>query len=65
MPRNIQYLNYDGTAWYAVGIATIMSGGKEAGYFGGTLTLKRLGVYLYRATYDGESLYAPAISNVA
>ena len=60
---NIQRLNYDRTAWYTIGNLTTISGGKQAGFFRGTLTLKNPGVYIYRATYDGDSQCAPAVSN--
>ena len=60
---NIQRLNYDGTAWYTIGSRTTQTG-KYAGFFAATNDSANPGPYIYRATYDGDSQYAPAISNV-
>jgi hypothetical protein len=60
---NIQRLNYNGTTWYNLGTLTTLTG-KDAGLFGASITPKEPGPHIYRATYDGDSRYAPAISNV-
>ncbi len=60
---NVQRLNYDGTSWSTIGSLTTQTG-KYAGFFAGTITPRYEGPYIYRATYDGDSHYAPTISNV-
>jgi hypothetical protein len=59
---HIQRLNYDGTAWDHIGDLTTMSG-NYSGFFIVSITPKEQGAYVYRATFDGDSQYEPAISN--
>jgi len=60
---NIQRLDtYDGT-WYTRGTLTTMSG-NFSGFFIVHITPKEPGTYIYRATFDGDINYAPAVSNV-
>jgi len=60
----IQQLNYDGTAWNKLGTLQTLTG-KEAGFFAGSVTPNSKGYYIVRATYDGDSNYAPTVGNVA
>ncbi|HXY87628.1 MAG TPA: Ig-like domain-containing protein [Candidatus Acidoferrales bacterium] len=57
---NIQSLNSDGETWSTVGTL----GTSESGAFDVKLTPTAVGVYTYWITYDGDSQYAPAVSNV-
>ena len=59
----IQQLNYDGTEWNKLGTLQTLTG-KEAGFFAGSVTPNSKGYYIVRATYDGDSNYAPTVSNV-
>jgi len=59
----IQQLNYDGTAWNKFGTLQTLTG-KNAGLFAGSVTPKSKGYYVVRAIYDGDSNYAPTVSNV-
>jgi len=59
----IQQLNYNGTEWNKLGTLQT-STDKDAGIFVGNITPKDRGYHIYRATYDGGSNYAPAVSNV-
>jgi len=61
---NIQQLNTNGTTWHTLGTVQTSSTGKEAGFFEGSYTPKSKGYHILRATYDGDSNYAPAVSNV-
>jgi len=61
---NIQEMNTNGTAWHNLGTLQTSSTGKEAGFFAGSYTPKSKGYHILRATYDGDSSYAPAVSNV-
>ena len=61
---NIQQLNTSGTAWHTLGTVRTSSTGKEAGFFTGSYYPKIKGYRILRATYDGDSNYAPAVSNV-
>jgi hypothetical protein len=60
---NIQRMSYDGTTWYTEDTVTTMSG-KYSGIFSVYITPKDPGTYIYRATYDGNNTYSPAVSNV-
>jgi len=57
----IQQLNDNGTAWNTLGTLQTSSTGKDAGYFAGSVTPKSKGYNILRATYDGDSDYAPAV----
>jgi len=64
---NIQSMNSDGKTWSTV--ATRITEAVDQQGHGGTLFIVKLtptvaGVFTYRVTYDGDSQYAPAISNV-
>jgi hypothetical protein len=59
---NIQSMNSDGT-WSTVATKTT-DVPVPLGMFRTTLTPAVAGVYTYRVTYDGDSQYAPAVSNV-
>ena len=61
---NIQQLNTNGSAWHTLGTVLTSSTGKEAGFFTGSYCPKIKGYHILRATYDGDSNYAPAVSNV-
>ena len=71
---NIHSLNSDGQTWTTVATEiTIESVNQHkittkedsfAGFFTVTLTPEAAGVYHYRMTYNGNSQYAPAVSNV-
>ena len=60
----IQQLNYNGTEWNKLGTLQTSSTGKDVGIFTGSVTPRDQGYHIYRATYDGDSNYAPAVSNV-
>jgi hypothetical protein len=59
---HIEKLDYYGTTWNHVSDVTTMSG-KFSGFFTIKTTPRDPGAYVYRATYDGDSQYAPAISH--
>ncbi len=70
---NIQSLNSDGKTWTTVATKTTWSTIPPSiynpelnvmGEFMVKLTPTAAGVYTYRVTYDGDSQYAPAVSNV-
>ncbi|MGB8310976.1 MAG: Ig-like domain-containing protein [Halobacteriota archaeon] len=64
---HIQSMNSDGQTWTTVATRNTMP---EQGFFHTegvvvvSLTPMAAGVYNYRITYDGDSRYAPAVSNV-
>lgn len=57
---NVQSLNSDEKTWSAIGTY----GTSESGAFDVKLIPTAAGVYTYRITYDGDSQYAPASSNI-
>jgi len=61
---NIQRMSYNGTAWQTLSTVQTPSTGKEAGIFEGSYTPKSKGYHILWATYDGNSNYAPTVSNV-
>ena len=66
---NIQSMSSDGKTWTTVHAErtlpdTSQTGNNYSGRFIMTLTPVVAGVYTYRVTYDGDSQYAPAVSNV-
>ena len=54
----------DGTTWTTV-LKTTTETGKYNGFFLVSWTPQTTGVVYVRATYDGDSQYAPTVSNVA
>jgi hypothetical protein len=65
----IQSMNSDGKTWITVATQRISEDTSQLGInflgtFIVTLTPKVAGVYTYRVTYDGDSQYAPSVSNV-
>ncbi len=58
---NIQQL-VTGT-WTSLGTATTETG-QQKGFFIGTITPTSSGAFSFRVIYDGDSQYAPAVSNV-
>ena len=60
----LQQLSTNGTAWNTIGTVQTLSTGNETGFFGERITPKSSEYYILRATYDGDSNYAPAVSNV-
>ena len=64
---NIQSMNPDGKTWSTVATriteAVDQHGSGTNGFFVVELTPVVAGVYTYRVTYDGDSQYAPAVSN--
>ena len=60
----IQQLCTNGTTWNTIGTVQTLSTGNETGFFGARITPKSSNYYIIRATYDGDSNYAPAVSNV-
>ncbi len=60
----IQQLCTNGTTWNTIGTVQTLSTGNETGFFGARITPKSSEYYVLRATYDGDSNYAPAVSNV-
>jgi hypothetical protein len=65
---NIQSMNPDGKTWSTVATriteAVDQQGHGMNGFFVVVLTPVVAGVYTYRVTYDGDSQFAPAVSNV-
>ena len=66
---NVQSMNPDGKTWTTVYSERTLPDTSQTGYnysgrFIMTLTPVVAGVYTYRVTYDGDSQYAPAVSNV-
>ena len=71
---NIQSLNSDGQTWITVATEIAIESVSQhkittkedsfAGFFTVTLTPEAAGVYTYGMTCDGDSQYAPAVSNV-
>ena len=67
---NIQSLNLDGRTWITVAVTASETGldnpilVSTLGWFAVKLTPMAAGVYTYRLTYDGDSQYAPAVSDV-
>jgi hypothetical protein len=65
---NIQSLNPDGKTWSTVATriteAVDQQGHGMNGFFVVVLTPVVAGVYTYRVTYDGDSQYAPSVSNI-
>ena len=59
----IQQLSYNGTEWHNLGTLQTLTG-KNTGFFVANYTPKVQGYHILRATYDGDSNYAPAVSNV-
>ena len=59
----IQQLSYNGTEWHNLGTLQTLRG-KNTGFFVADYTPKVQGYDILRATYDGDSNYAPAVSNV-
>jgi len=60
----IQQLGTNGTTWNTIGTVRTLSTGNETGFFGASITPKSSEYCILRATYDGDSNYAPAVSNV-
>ena len=65
---NMQSMSSNGT-WITVDsgrtlLDTGQTGNNYSGRFIMTLTPEATGVYTYRVTYDGDSEYTPAVSNV-
>jgi hypothetical protein len=60
----IQQLGTNGTTWNTIGTVQTLSKGNETGFFGARITPKSSGYYIVRVIYDGDSNYAPAVSNV-
>lgn len=50
--------------WTTIGTTTTTATGDYKGWFTAPITSSSPGVFSYRATYDGDSQYAPAVSNV-
>ena len=61
---NIQELNTNGTVWHNLGTLQTSSTAKKTVFFAGCYTPKNKGYHILRATYDGDSSYAPVVSNV-
>ncbi len=66
---NIQSMDPVGKTWTTVYSGKTLPDTSQTGYnysgrFIATLTPAVAGVYTYRVTYDGNSQYAPAVSNV-
>ena len=62
---NIQNMNSDGQTWSTIDTSiTQSSSSTNVGSFTVKLTPKVAGVYTFRVTYDGDSQYAPAVSDV-
>ena len=63
---NIQSMNSDGKTWTTVDTkrTNLPNDYPGAGTFILILTPKDVGAYTYRVTYDGDSQYAPSVSNV-
>jgi hypothetical protein len=62
---NIQSMDFGGKTWTTVYIGrTLNNPGFLPGSFAVKLTPMAAGVYTYRVIYDGNSYYAPAVSNV-
>jgi hypothetical protein len=66
---NVQSMNSDTKTWVTVYSERTLPDTSETGYnysgrFITTLTPVVAGVYSYRVTYDGDSQFAPAVSNV-
>ena len=66
---NIQSMSSDGKTWITVNSErtlpdTGQTGNTYSGRFIMTLTPEVAGVYTYRVTYDGDSQYSPAVSNM-
>jgi hypothetical protein len=59
---NIQ-LSLDGNTWTTI-LHTTTETGKYNGFFFASWTPQSTGVVYVRATYDGDSQYAPTVSNV-
>ena len=59
----IQQLSANGT-WIPIGTATTERDGEYKGKFVVSLTPRVAGFNTYRATYDGDSQFAPSVSNV-
>jgi hypothetical protein len=62
-------MSSDGKTWITVYSKTTLSdnsqiGNNYSGRFLTTLTPEVAGVYTYRVTYDGDSQYTAAVSNV-
>jgi len=60
----LQQLSANGTGWNTIGTSQTLSTGNVTGFFGASTTPKSSGYYIIRAIYDGDSNYAPAVSNV-
>ncbi len=58
----LQQLSANGT-WIPIGTATTETG-EYKGRFVVSLTPRAAGFNIYRATYDGDSQFAPSVSNV-
>ena len=58
---NIERMNYDGT-WCTADTVATMSG-TFSGCFHFAVIPKEPGTYIFRATYDGNNTYSPAVSN--
>jgi hypothetical protein len=55
--------SFDGNTWTTIGNTTTETG-KNNGFFAAKWILSKSEVIYFRATYDGDSQYAPAVSNV-
>jgi len=68
MTVNIESMNSDGKTWSTVATRITDSnsgpGPSLLGMFSAKLTPNAAGVYTYQVTYDGNSQYAHAVSNV-
>jgi hypothetical protein len=65
--HHIREMNSAGT-WSTVATnitsdVVYLPGLSDVGYFRNTVTRSATGVYTFRVTYDGDSQYAPAVSN--
>jgi len=60
----LQQLSANGTAWNTIGTFQTLSTGNATGFFGASTTPRSSGYYILRATYDGDSNYESAVSNV-
>jgi hypothetical protein len=68
---NIQSLNSEGNTWSTVATVSTLDADPDnpiptvsVGMFAAKLTPEAAGVYSYWVTYDGNSQYAPTVSNV-
>ena len=57
----IQHINYDGTSLTERTVTTMS--GVFSGCFSASITPKDPGIYVCRATFDGDSNHAPAMSD--